>query len=106
MTLSRVYFVTLLILITACVAMLKNICKKKGIELSIADVSGDDLMTRKDELISENVKEMFSGKDFPATVNSMNAYYGAGPVVKALDMGADIVITGEKDRIWRHLVLF
>ena len=28
---SRVYFVTRLILITACVAMLKNICKKKRI---------------------------------------------------------------------------
>lgn len=77
-----------------CVAMLQSLCKKSGVELKIADVSGDDLMPHKDALISENVKEMFSGKDFPSTVNSMNAYYGAGPVVKALDMGADIVITG------------
>ena len=34
------------------------------------------------------------GKPFPSTVNSMNAYYGAGPIVNALNRGADIVVTG------------
>ena len=42
--------------------------------------------------------EMFSGQPFPAAVTSMNAYYGAGPVVRALDMGAEIIITGQGPR--------
>ena len=41
---------------------------------------------------------MFSGQPFPAAVTSMNAYYGAGPVVRALDMGAEIIITGQSPR--------
>jgi len=51
-------------------------------------------MPQRENLMSEGVKEMFSGKEFPGAVNSMNAYYGAGPIVKALEMGADIVVTG------------
>ncbi len=42
-----------------------------------------------------SIKEMFSGQPLPAkAVHSMTAYYGAGPIVKALEMGADIVVTG------------
>ena len=28
---------------------------------------------------------MFSGKPLPNTINSMNAYYGAGPILNALN---------------------
>eukprot|EP00092_Neocalanus_flemingeri_P016270 GFUD01017615.1.p1 GENE.GFUD01017615.1~~GFUD01017615.1.p1 ORF type:complete len:624 (+),score=164.39 GFUD01017615.1:135-2006(+) len=76
----------------ACVAMLQALSKKAGVEFSIADVSGDDLMGQRDALT--DVKEMFSGKPFPGNVNSMNAYYGAGPILNALDRGAEIVVTG------------
>jgi len=79
----------------ACVEMLQSLAKKQDVDFKIATVTGDDLMPRKQELTQEGIKEMFSGKEFPAaTVNSMNAYYGAGPIVKALEMGADIVVTG------------
>ena len=37
---------------------------------------------------------LYHRQELPKTITSMNAYYGAGPVVKALEMGADIVITG------------
>ena len=37
---------------------------------------------------------MSTGKNLPKTVHSMTAYFGAGPIVKALELGADIVVTG------------
>ena len=78
----------------ACVAMLQNLSKKAGVEFAIADVSGDDLMSQREALASQGIKEMFSGKPLPSTINSMNAYYGAGPILNALNRGAEIVVTG------------
>jgi len=80
---------------SACVAMLKTLAKKSGVEFRIAEVTGDDLMAHREALEKAGVTEMFSGKPFPgASVNSMNAYYGAGPILNALNRGADIVVTG------------
>merc|ERR1719480_508108 len=79
---------------SACVAMLKTLAKKSGVEFRIAEVTGDDMMAHREALEKAGVREMFSGKPFPSTVNSMNAYYGAGPILNALDRGADIVVTG------------
>merc|ERR1719336_3685683 len=79
----------------ACTAMLHNLAKKSGVEFNIAEVSGDDLMPNKEQLEKMGIKEMFSGKPFPGpAINSMNAYYGAGPILAALDRGAEIVVTG------------
>ena len=79
--------------------MLKSLAKKSGVEFSIAEVTGDDMMAQREALESAGVREMFSGKPFPSTVNSMNAYYGAGPILNALNRGADIVVTGETDTL-------
>jgi len=79
---------------SACVAMLQALSKKAGVEFSIADISGDDLMSQREALATQGVKEMFSGKPLPRTINSMNAYYGAGPILNALNRGAEIVVTG------------
>lgn len=78
----------------ACVAMLQSLSQKAGVDFAIADVSGDDLMGQREALKEAGIKEMFSGKPFPDSVNSMNAYYGAGPIVNALNRGAEIVVTG------------
>ena len=57
-------------------------------------VTGDDVMPYREDLAKLGVTEMFSGKPLPSTINSMNAYYGAGPIVNALNRGAEIVVTG------------
>lgn len=45
----------------ACVAMLKTLAKKSGVEFSIAEVTGDDVMPYREELSKLGVTEMFSG---------------------------------------------
>ncbi|MDB5987096.1 MAG: hypothetical protein JWR16_2149 [Nevskia sp.] len=76
----------------ACKAAIESKLKATGVELSIAIVTGDDLLARAAEL--QDLREMFSGAAFPAQPWSVNAYLGAFPIAAALDGGADIVITG------------
>ncbi|PHO02484.1 terpene utilization protein AtuA [Rhodobacteraceae bacterium 4F10] len=76
----------------ACAAALRDCIKEKGLSLSVAVVTGDDLMHRQSDFA--DVKEMFSGAPFPEGIASINAYLGAFPIACALDEGADIVITG------------
>lgn len=75
----------------ACVAALKEACKKAGVDLKVASVIGDDLMPKRKELANSMTE---TGQALPSSVHSMTAYFGAGPIVKALEMGADIVVTG------------
>ncbi|XP_041054673.1 uncharacterized protein LOC121283940 [Carcharodon carcharias] len=78
----------------ACAAALQEVVKKADLELKIGVVTGDDLMLMKDLLKEAGITDMDSGSPFPATVQSMNAYLGARPISRALDLGADIVVTG------------
>ncbi|WP_089603942.1 acyclic terpene utilization AtuA family protein [Acinetobacter piscicola] len=78
----------------ACRDALQKVIEAQGLDLKIAVVLGDDLLTQQAELQKQNIKEMFSGEDFPTHLASCNAYLGAIPIRDALDQGADIVITG------------
>jgi hypothetical protein len=78
----------------ACRAALLTLAKELGVSPKIAVVLGDDLMPIKDDLVREDVREMFSGAALPAFLLSANAYFGAKPIVDALAAGAEIVITG------------
>ncbi|WP_418152700.1 acyclic terpene utilization AtuA family protein [Litorimonas sp. RW-G-Af-16] len=80
----------------ACGAAVREIIKEKGLDLTVAVITGDDLLGNKDKIAAEGLRDMFDGRDFPDVdkILSINAYLGAFPVAKALAAGADIVITG------------
>ena len=80
----------------ACANALRAVIAEQGLSLKVACVLGDDLIAQRDELAAQGHTEMFTGGAFPATdkIASINAYLGAFPVAKALEEGADIVVTG------------
>jgi hypothetical protein len=78
----------------ACRDAVAAVARAVGIDLSIAVVLGDDLMPALAELRRQPIVEMFSGETLPDRLLSANAYFGALPIARALDAGADIVITG------------
>ncbi|HOM13424.1 MAG TPA: DUF1446 domain-containing protein [Rubrivivax sp.] len=78
----------------ACRDALAQVAAGLGIELKIGVVLGDDSSARADELRGRGIREMFSGAAFPQRCASINAYFGALPIARALDAGCDVVITG------------
>ncbi len=65
----------------------------------IGVVTGDDLMDRLDALIEggHELRHMETGEPLAAIrerVQSANAYIGAAPIVRALEEGADVIVTG------------
>jgi len=78
----------------ACRDALQKIIKEYGLNLKVAVVLGDDLLAQHGQLKQQNIQEMFSGEALPEQVVSSNAYLGAVAIRDALDLGADIVITG------------
>lgn len=78
----------------ACRDALARVAQEAGIGLRIGVVLGDDLSGQADALRAAGVTEMYSGAAFPARLASVNAYLGALPIARALDAGADVVITG------------
>ncbi|MEP4487106.1 MAG: acyclic terpene utilization AtuA family protein [Halioglobus sp.] len=80
----------------ACAAGLRQLIAEQGLSLSVACVTGDDLLPSAAQLEASGIQEMFSGEAFPPAdkLLSVNAYLGAFPVARALAQGADIVVTG------------
>lgn len=78
----------------ACRDALQKIIKEYGLDLRVAVVLGDDLLPQHEHLKQQNIREMFSGEALPDQVASSNAYLGAVAIRDALNLGADIVITG------------
>ncbi len=76
------------------------VAKKLGITgLKVGIVTGDNILPRLDELISQGhqMKNMDDGTPIASVKDkllSANVYLGAAPVVEALRQGAHIVITG------------
>nr|XP_033797059.1 uncharacterized protein LOC117359047 [Geotrypetes seraphini] len=78
----------------ACAAALQEVLKKADLDLKIAVITGDELMKEKESLKKSGVTDMESGRQIPDNIHSMDVYLGARPISRALDLGADIVVTG------------
>ncbi|CAG8565408.1 20536_t:CDS:2 [Rhizophagus irregularis] len=92
----------------ACKQAVEKAIKESGIEvrkLTVAAITGDDILNQIEELTQKgdiydfthiigNEKDSENFPDEEKQIVSLNAYLGAIPIAKALDSGANIVITG------------
>jgi hypothetical protein len=85
----------------ACAEAIKMLAKSKQLSdrIKVAVVTGDDLLTRIDELIDSGhpLANMDTGEALETVrdrVLSANAYIGSTPIVEGLERGANVVITG------------
>lgn len=84
----------------ACVEAIKDVADKLGFKgLKIAAVYGDDISSELDQIISKGfpLKNMETGDDLKTVldrVSSANVYFGAQPVLKALQQEAQIIVCG------------
>ena len=78
----------------SCRDALLKIAKEKDLGFQIAIVEGDNILDKQEDLRSLQVKEIDSGDLLPENILSVNAYLGTAGIIKALELGADIIITG------------
>ncbi|MEP2446135.1 MAG: acyclic terpene utilization AtuA family protein [Balneola sp.] len=84
----------------ACKDEILKIAKEKGYKnLKVAVVDGDDILPNIDELIADGhaLKNMETGEPITTVKDqllSANIYFGCQPIVEALKLGADVIITG------------
>jgi hypothetical protein len=78
----------------ACARAIQALAAEQGVTVKVAVVLGDDVLPLLPALHSEDVRELQSGAPLPEKVLTANAYLGALPVKRALDEGAQIVVTG------------
>jgi hypothetical protein len=87
--------------VRGCADALIEVARELGLagKLRIGIVTGDDIMSRLDELLSRGVelRNMDTGEPLSTvrdSIQSANVYLGAAPLVEALQQGAHVVITG------------
>jgi Acyclic terpene utilisation family protein AtuA len=85
----------------ACARALLALADARGVrgKLRLGVVTGDDLLPRLDVLLAEGhaLSNMDTGDPLSHVrdrVAAANAYLGSGPIVEALGMGANVVVTG------------
>lgn len=81
----------------ACAQAIRALAAEQGLSVKIAVVLGDDVTPLLPELRAEGVRSLdpkAGQATLPERVLTANAYLGALPVKRALDEGAQIVITG------------
>ena len=83
----------------ACAEAIKQLAAQMGLNPKIAVVYGDDILESLDALKDKGCKfeNMETGQKFDTVqdkISAANVYFGAAPVVRALEMEPDIIITG------------
>lgn len=84
----------------ACKDQILKVAKEKGYSnLKVAVVDGDDILDQIDSLIAAGhmLNNMETGAPITQVKDqllSANVYFGCRPIVKALELGADVIITG------------
>ncbi|HGY56873.1 MAG TPA: DUF1446 domain-containing protein [Caldithrix abyssi] len=83
-----------------CMLAVRNIAERLDLRgLRIAAVYGDDILNQLDSMIASGnaLENMETGEPLSTIrkqVSSANVYFGARPVVEALEQGAQIIVTG------------
>lgn len=87
--------------VEGCARAVRGVARELGLagKISIGIVTGDDIMSRIDDLLGRGIELRNMDNDKPLStvrdrIQSANAYLGAWPMVQALNAGARVVITG------------
>ena len=87
--------------VEGCAAAIRDVACDLGLQgkVNIGVVTGDDILDRLDDFLSQGVEinSMDDGTPLAAIrdkVQSANVYLGAGPLVEALDKGANVIVGG------------
>jgi len=87
--------------VEGCAKAVREVARELGLagKVRIGIVTGDDIMSDIDGLLGRGIELRNMDTDEPLStvrdrIQSANVYLGAGPMVEALDRGAQIVITG------------
>lgn len=76
-------------------ALIRARAESMGLSITVATVTGDDLIDRVGDYAAAGLTDMYDGRPLPtAGISSFHAYLGAFPIAAALGAGADVVITG------------
>ncbi|RKZ16448.1 DUF1446 domain-containing protein [bacterium] len=83
----------------ACADAIHGLAAARGLDPRIGVVAGDDVLADLPGWLKDGVelKNMDDGRDYSEIkdlATSANAYFGAAPVVRALERGAQFVVTG------------
>ena len=82
-----------------CAREIAKLAGELGVSTKIAVIDGDDLVSHLDSLLAKGIplKNMETGEELSTIrdrVEGANAYLGAAPIIRALEQGAQIIITG------------
>lgn len=84
---------------TGCAAAVDEVASKLGLSASVAAIDGDDLAPRLADVIADghDLSHLQTGEPMGARADQVvvaNAYFGGWGITRALDRGADVVVTG------------